>query len=787
MDNKDRTENSFDCLRMLPAGAGYFCFEDNSCRALHVNDRMQVQLQKSGEEIAEALAADRPDFICPDDCERIALILYKARVSGGVFHETARVFCAGGELRWMAIDLNADLQEGGTCILCLMLTDINAAKEKQKQLDDIYSRMLDLMGNGAGGIVIFNTINNRILVPSFASEGMGRLLRGTAQELKTAYLQNPYSCVHPEERETAVRTVEDAMRNLSGFQMNLRLRTLSGDYVWVSANGTVEVTENSRILYMAFLSSSDNTEYTYLLKQILNGFVRGRYDHICCIDARHNSYRVLSTNATSEEFLPESGSDFESDISAVIQKNVIPEERQALTEKFRLKEILNALSDSMDTEFFCTVSDSSGRIHYKRIWLSWIDRETRMIAYVSGDVTEEHRRAEESRDALLSALHAAEQASAAKGEFLSRMSHDIRTPLNAIIGYIEMSLESPAIGSDIRDYLSKAESSSKFLLSLINDILNMSRIESGQVILKEAVFRMPEFLDSITAVASSQCASKNIQYTCTSDGELRDSYTGDRLKLQQILLNVVGNAVKFTPEGGTVSLHVSREETCGMHYVRFAVRDTGCGISSDFLPQLFEPFSQEHRALDSEIHGTGLGLAICKSLISMMHGTIQVDSEPGKGSCFTIDIPLRSAEDKPPEQLSETCTEDICDFHGRKVLLAEDNELNMEIARHVLERVNLQVDSAENGKIACDMFAASPEGKYCAVLMDIRMPEMDGLKATRAIRAMKRRDASVPIIAMSANAFEEDIREALENGMNAYTTKPIDVQQLYRTLRRLIG
>lgn len=367
------------------------------------------------------------------------------------------------------------------------------------------------------------------------------------------------------------------------------------------------------------------------------------------------------------------------------------------------------------------------------------------------------------------------------------MSHDIRTPLNAIIGYIEMSLESPAIGSDIRDYLSKAESSSKFLLSLINDILNMSRIESGQVILKEAVFRMPEFLDSITAVASSQCASKNIQYTCTSDGELRDSYTGDRLKLQQILLNVVGNAVKFTPEGGTVSLHVSREETCGMHYVRFAVRDTGCGISSDFLPQLFEPFSQEHRALDSEIHGTGLGLAICKSLISMMHGTIQVDSEPGKGSCFTIDIPLRSAEDKPPEQLSETCTEDICDFHGRKVLLAEDNELNMEIARHVLERVNLQVDSAENGKIACDMFAASPEGKYCAVLMDIRMPEMDGLKATRAIRAMKRRDASVPIIAMSANAFEEDIREALENGMNAYTTKPIDVQQLYRTLRRLIG
>lgn len=787
MDDKERTENSFDCLRMLPAGAGYFCFEDNSCRALHVNERMQVQLQKTGEEIAEALAADRPDFVCPDDAERIALILYKARVSGGVFHETARVFCAGGKLRWMAIDLNADLQEGGICILCLMLTDINAAMEKQKQLDDIYSRMLDLMGNGAGGIVIFNTINNRILVPSFASEGMGRLLRGTQQELKAAYLQNPYICVHPEERETAVRTVEDALRNLSGFQMNLRLRTLSGDYVWVSANGTVEVTENSRILYMAFLASSDNTEYTYLLKQILNGFVRGRYDHICCIDARHNSYRVLSTNATSEEFLPESGSDFESDISAVIQKNVIPEERQALTEKFRLKEILNALSDSMDTEFFCTISDNNGNIHYKRIWLSWIDRETRMIAYVSGDVTEEHRRAEESRDALLSALHAAEQASAAKGEFLSRMSHDIRTPLNAIIGYIEMSLENPAIGSDIRDYLSKAESSSKFLLSLINDILNMSRIESGKMVLREAVFRLPEFLDSITAVAASQCASKKIRYTCSRSGELKENYIGDQLKLQQILLNIVGNAVKFTPEGGAIDLQVSSTESCGMHYVRFAVKDTGCGISPGFLPQMFEPFSQERKALDSEIHGTGLGLAICKSLISMMHGAIQVESEPDRGSCFLIDLPLRSADDEPQELQQDTCTEDATDFRGRTVLLAEDNALNMEIARHVLERANLQVDSVENGKTACSVFAASPEGKYCAILMDIRMPEMDGLEATRTIRAMQRSDASVPIIAMSANAFEEDIREAIENGMNAYTTKPIDVRQLYHTLRQLIG
>jgi signal transduction histidine kinase len=643
------------------------------------------------------------------------------------------------------------------------------------------------MNNTPGGIVAFDTINNRKLVPVFVSQGLGRLLRGTEEQLSAAYKSNPYDCIHPDDRSKVVHTVEDSLRNLSGFKISMSLRTITGEYVRVSATATVDTQENQRMLYMAILDISADAEDAYIQKKVLDLFVRSQYENICLIAGKRGDYRVLTANYANGPFLNDHGDDFEKDMGELIRTCVLTEEQEQMLARLRISSILDELEGKEDLEYFCTVETSDQKRQYKKLWLSWLDKHAKTIALVSSDVTEEHKRSEENRETLLTAMRAAEQASAAKSEFLSRMSHDIRTPLNAIIGYIEMSTEQD-ICPEVRDYLSKAEASSRFLLALINDILNMSRIESGKLALKESAFNLEEFMKGISAVVSSQCSEKHIAFECHLDDSLHAVYFGDVLKLQQVLLNIVGNAVKFTPEKGKISLSV-REVTSGrFDRLCFCVRDTGCGISSEFLPYLFDPFAQEKRALDSEIKGTGLGLAICRSLVEMMGGSISVESKPGAGSAFTVAIPLKISDSasagtavQPQRQ-----PEELQNFHGSRILLAEDNPMNVEIAKHVLEKVNFRVDVASNGGEACRLFADSREGTYQAVLMDIRMPVMDGLTATREIRSMKRADCSLPIIAMSANAFEEDVREAMNSGMNAYTIKPIDVRQLYITLRRFI-
>jgi len=782
---------SRDFLELLPIGAGYFVCEGGQYRALAVNGALRDLLGRSDAEIAASLSQSEPGFAQSEDAGRLSIIFYKAGVSGGIFRETARILTRGGEVRWMEISVNGEPLLDGTTVISVVFNDINVRMERQQKLDRTYSALLDVMNNSPGGIVVFDTINNRSLVPSFASQGMDKLLRGTRTQITALYGRDPYRSVHPDDREQVIRIIEDALRKLSPFQFSLRLRSVPGDYIWVSASGTIDTVENQRVLYMVFLDSSPDAESMHIQKQILNSFVRRQYDYICYIDGKHNSFRVLGTNDYTGPFLPARGDDFEGSIAALIESTVLPEEKENLLARLKIADIVQKLEGRDDIEYYCTLCMGGPRLRYKKIWLSWIDQETGSIALVLSDVTEEHKRSEESREALRAALRASEQASAAKTEFLSRMSHDIRTPLNAIIGFTDMSLEDPGISAPVRNYLGKAEASSKFLLSLINDILNMSRIESGRLALNESRFELWAFLDGISAIVSSQCASKHIKYSCRPVGTYHLSYRGDKLKIQQTILNIAGNAIKFTPEGGEISIEVREIQSGDPAIVRFTVADTGCGISENFRKHLFEPFAQERQSLDSEIKGTGLGLAICKSLVTMMGGGISVDSKPGRGSVFKIDLPLHPAgseelKERESHVQPELTPEDKRDFGGRHTLLAEDNPLNREIAEHLLAAANLSVDSAEDGQKACALFEASPEGYYSAILMDIRMPLMDGLEATRKIRALERADSTVPIIAMSANAFDEDIRVAITNGMNAYTIKPIDVPQLYATLRQFI-
>ena len=550
------------------------------------------------------------------------------------------------------------------------------------------------------------------------------------------------------------------------------------------------------------------------------------------------------------------------------------------------------------------------------------DYEIRNVGACFTDVDSETRKSLEQQQALSDALDEAEQANKAKTAFLSNMSHEIRTPMNAIIGLDSIALNDPETPEKTKDYLRKIGDSAEHLLGLINDILDMSRIESGRMTLKNEEFSFQKLLGAVNTMFSSQCADKGLEYHCHINGQVDEYYIGDTMKLRQVLINILGNSVKFTPEGGKVELNVEKiAQFEGQSTLRFKISDTGIGMSEEFIPHIFETFAQEDSSATNKYGSSGLGLAITKSIVEMMNGEIQVESEKGKGSVFTVTVTLadssrtgkedsdlitvkemsvlivdddpvacehaklvlekagiaseiassgaeaiemtqlRHARREPynlilvdwqmPEMdgvettrrireivgnesaiiiltayrwddvleealqagvdsfiakplFAATVIEEFnsavnrkglmtkkleskADLTGRRILLAEDVAINAEIMVMVLESRQMQVEVAENGRIAVDKFAEHPAGYYDAILMDMRMPEMDGLEATQTIRAMDREDAkTLPIIALTANAFDEDVQRSMQAGLNAHLSKPVQPELLYETLESLI-
>ena len=381
---------------------------------------------------------------------------------------------------------------------------------------------------------------------------------------------------------------------------------------------------------------------------------------------------------------------------------------------------------------------------------------------------------------LQDALALARQNEASKQTFFRNMSHDMRTPLNAIIGLTELARQHPEDTARVSGYLERIGASGRYLLGLINDILDMARMEHGAVRLEQRQFRLKTCVEEILAPFRIQAEAQG--KTLTEDFRAGDpSLIGDPFRLQQILNNLLSNALKFTPEGGTVSLSVSRADGGEYAKYRFVVTDTGIGMSPEFQERLFEPYAREMRFSDRRAAGTGLGMSITKSLVSLMEGEIRVESAPGEGSAFTVTLPFAAAEEQAPPE--ERGGPGALSLEGLAVLLAEDNEINMEIADEMLTSQGAHVTRAWNGEEAVERFREAPPFTFDAVLLDMQMPVMDGCEAARQIRALQRPDAgTVPIIAVTANAFAEDVAATTEAGMNAHIAKPIELAALQRVL-----
>ncbi len=614
------------------------------------------------------------------------------------------------------------------------------------------------------------------------------------------------------------------------------------------------------------------------------------------------------------------------ELTRYANENVTEQYREEFLTFLSPENIRNALDHDRVSSFLYMVR-RNGVDLYERVRVAGVrrpeDRDDHIVHAVGmgfTDVDTETRKSMAQAEVLRDALSAAEDANKAKTAFLSNMSHEIRTPMNAIIGLNSIAMNDPDATDRIKEYLEKIGASANHLLNIINDILDMSRIESGRMAIKSEEFSFAKALAQVNTIISGQCSEKGLKYECRTQGDVRDYYIGDDMKLRQVMINILGNAVKFTPEGGSVTMTVAAiARFDGKSTLRFTVSDTGIGMSREYLPKLFEAFTQEDSSNTSRYGSTGLGMPITKNIVELMNGNIEVESEKGRGTTFTVTVTLLDSDRKNEDEDSAVHPHEMCvlvidddpiacdhaqvvlgqvgvncekalsgeeglemarvrharrepynlilvdwkmpgmdgvettrriretvgnetpviiltsynwdeivdeakaagvdsfvakplfagsvmdefraafnkknaellkqtaDLTGRRILLAEDMAVNAEIMIMVLSMREMVVEHAENGRIAVDMFRDHEPGYYDAILMDVRMPEMDGLEATRTIRAMDRADAkTIPIIALTANAFDEDVQRSMQAGLNAHLSKPVEPEALFGTLEGLI-
>ena len=525
------------------------------------------------------------------------------------------------------------------------------------------------------------------------------------------------------------------------------------------------------------------------------------YMNVYAVNEESGTARIIKLEGYVAEGLKK-GSVEEYNYAAIlgnyIPSRVHPDDREELTQALSLDNVKEKLSADDEYQGSYRIVDNGETHHFQYTYLKIADNDNRHEGFILAgfrNIDEVIRKEQEQKEVLTEALAQAQYANKSKTTFLNSMSHDIRTPMNAIIGFTNLATARIDDKEQVRDYLGKIMTSGNHLLSLINDVLDMSRIESGKVKIDEKETSLPEIVRDLKTIVQADVKAKQLELTVETINIKNETIICDKLRLNQVLLNILSNAVKYTKPGGKVGVRVTQtaDESEGYATYKFSVKDTGIGMSPEFLQHVFEPFEREQTSTVSGIQGTGLGLAITKNIVDLMGGTITVESEMGKGSEFNVTFCFRVAENPVKAQGAEKKRADKADkaeemrFEGKRLLLVEDNELNQEIAQTILESVGFAIDTANDGSVAVEQMKKMPAGTYDLILMDVQMPIMNGYQATKAIRALEDpAKATIPIVAMTANAFDEDRKEAMDSGMNGFAAKPIDMAKLMETLRDLL-
>ena len=920
---RKRAQDEVQLLYNNIPGAVFRCRFDDDFTVIDANDGLFDFLGYTRAEFA-ALGSRMSAVIHPEDLSNLREKLLAQLEYGHTIRHENRLVCKDGSVKWISI--KAQLLQGSEPYFYCIFVDITDEKRLRVRIRELYEQELayfSALTSEDGSIQgRFNVTRNR-LESSLTTSDIALAKDGDSYDQAIAAFAS--SAADPQCRDAILRGLarENVLTDYAAGKVNYRFdflrRRSDGREFWGSTSfRSCRNPETGDV--MLFFRTTDITEKK-LQEELLNQLAVLNYDVIMEISIPLDTHRIISFDRRQRETIPRQGK-FQEGIRDIADRFMDAAAKKEYLSKLDYAYMERQLAQRPAYSFVLEVQDRWGDRRVKRFQVFSISKELGRVCLARSDVTDVVRQEHRQKEALASALVAAEQANAAKSDFLSRMSHEIRTPMNAIIGMSAIAAQSVGRDELVADCIAKIGISSRFLLSLINDILDMSRIESGKMLLKSEPIPTEEFLNGSNSICYSQAVAKGVDYECILDPVLNDCYIGDAMKLQQVLINILSNAVKFTQEGGKVTFSVSQHRrTKNGALLRFIVNDTGRGISDDFLPHIFEPFSQESTGTTALYGGTGLGLAISKSIVDMMGGKITVRSIKGIGTEFTVDVKLGVTEEdrlrhrpkkqdynfshlktlvvdddvavcesailtlremgiqaewvdsgrkavdqvrvlwdrgryydlilidwkmpemdgletarriraivgpevtiiimtaydwtaieheaklagvnllmsKPmfksslisafskalgeKEEHTQPVQEPDYDFTGRRVLLAEDNAISTEVAVLLLESKGFQVDTAENGLRALEMFSKTEQGYYSAILMDIRMPLMDGLTAAANIRHLSNADArTIPIIAMTANAFDDDIEKSRASGMNAHLAKPVDPALLYQTL-----
>lgn len=576
-------------------------------------------------------------------------------------------------------------------------------------------------------------------------------------------------------RETMLREYENDHTQLS---VDYRRRVDNGETHLVrSTAGMLKNPRNGELEAIAYSVDIDRQNKE---ERVIFALTDREYDYIMLIDAEtrkiHYSY---SPSKESEPVVYRMG-DYDEVMAEAAEKMNMSGDLDC--GKITFEVVSRALAQQDEYSYIFSFTLPAGEVRYKRLTYLYLDEKRDEILFFRSDITEEIQQERKRADVLRKALVEAKHADAMKTEFLSNVSHDIRTPLNSVLGYVGLAMKAddPA---EIKNYIAKIDRAGNILLSLINDTLDLSKIEQGSIRLKPEPMSYGEIIRKVFTTIAPAAEAKHIKFIVDDSAAAKVPIMMDKLRMQEILLNLLSNAVKFTPENGRVTLQLECLKI-DEHTVRdkITISDTGCGMKPEFVPKMFEPFAQERQIEDTA--GSGLGLSIVKRLVELMNGKIEVMSEQGKGTEFTLWFDFERAA--APAAAAADNVHDRADLSGKKILLTDDNAMNVELAKAVLEAQDMTVVCAENGRQACDIFSGSALNEFDAILMDVRMPVMDGRTAAKTIRGMDREDAAgIPIIALSADAFDDDIQASLDAGMDAHVSKPIIPDKLYEVIARL--
>lgn len=742
------------------------------------------------------------DNVFIDDREFVVSEIKEKGQLGQSISFECRVCNKDGETVWVQCEGKLIGHHMEKSIYLMILLDISSMKEAQAQLIQERERYRLAVVNMADGIFEYYVKEDY-----FIFHGTGKYNRGTlrvsnyVKKLKRNLIFSP---------EAATLFIKILLGQSTGAEMEI---SLGKQKEWFFCQGNPIFREGEVKKVIGTFRSIDKMKKEqlrvegqlqveqrkcHMSNQRFLQVVNQLYDLIIEVDIKSQKTYIWKVAENYVSLIPQDETLYDF-LTTVCFDFIHPEYREIAREKFSLYSLMNEFhKDKKEVMLEVRGRNNMGVYRWYRISVQLIEEDTescRVMVYVK-DIDEQKSREALQQSALKDALKLAERANATKSEFLSRMSHDIRTPLNAIMGMVAIAQMNLDCKEKTTDCLNKINSSSKYLLALINDILDMSKIENGKMPLNIKEFDIHELLHGAVVYGYTQGQIKGQEFYVQIKGETEEVFQGDSLRINQILMNLLSNAFKYTPEKGKISLTAEEKQLDESNILlQIEVEDNGIGIQKNYLEKIFVPFEQGEGGL--KFGGTGLGLAISQNLAMLMGGQIFVESEEGRGSVFRVEIPLKRKTKNKPFLLDKMFLEErenmnlaIAGEEGMenneniRVLLAEDNEVNVEIVKTLLEMCNINVDVARNGLECAALFQQSEEGAYVAILMDVQMPIMNGYEATRIIRKMNREDAArIPIIAMTANTFSSNIGETLAAGMTNHIPKPIDMTVLLDLLK----